>query len=116
MFSPASIRVTRVKSCEAGVTFATHGHNDLSSFGLSSDLMSTEAFAEAVDVVHPIRDVHVTLLHLLGLDDNRLTYFSGGRFKQLSQFGGKVIPELISLSVRLHPCRPLRLPLESSPC
>jgi hypothetical protein len=50
----------------------------------------------AVDVVHPIRDVHVTLLHLLGLDDNRLTYFSGGRFKQLSQFGGKVIPELIA--------------------
>jgi hypothetical protein len=51
---------------------------------------------EAVEVVHPIRDVHVTLLHLLGLDDNRLTYFSGGRFKQLSQFGGEVIPELIT--------------------
>ena len=51
---------------------------------------------KAVDVVHPIRDVHVTLLHLLGLDDNRLTYFSGGRFNQLSQFGGKVIPELMS--------------------
>ena len=49
----------------------------------------------AVDVVHPIRDLHVTLLHLLGLDDNKLTYFHGGRFKQLSQFGGEVIPELI---------------------
>ena len=55
-----------------------------------------ELGAEAVDVVHPIRDVHVTLLHLLGLDDNRLTYFHGGRFKQLSQFGGQVIPELIA--------------------
>ncbi len=50
---------------------------------------------EAVDVVHPIRDVHVTLLHLLGLDDNKLTYFHGGRYKQLSQFGGQLIPELI---------------------
>jgi hypothetical protein len=49
----------------------------------------------AVEVVHPIRDVHVTLLHLLGLDDNKLTYFHGGRYKQLSQFGGQVIPELI---------------------
>lgn len=49
----------------------------------------------AIDVVHPIRDVHVTLLHLLGLDDNKLTYFHGGRFKQLSQFGGQVIPELL---------------------
>ncbi len=52
--------------------------------------------AKAIDLVHPIRDVHVTLMHLLGLDDNKLTYFHGGRFKQLSQFGGKVIEELIA--------------------
>ena len=52
--------------------------------------------AEAVECVHPIRDLHVTLLHLLGLDDNKLTYFHGGRFKQLSQFGGQVIKEIIA--------------------
>ena len=52
---------------------------------------------KAVDVVHPIRDLHVTLLRLLGLDDNRLTYFHGGRFKQLSQTGGEVIQELIGV-------------------
>jgi len=49
----------------------------------------------AVDCVHPIRDLHVTMMHLLGLDDNKLTYFHAGRYKQLSQFGGQVIPELI---------------------
>ena len=49
----------------------------------------------AVECVHPIRDFHVTLLHLLGLDDNKLTYLHAGRYKQLSQFGGKVIKELI---------------------
>lgn len=54
-----------------------------------------ELGAKAVDVAHPIRDLHVTLLHLLGLDDNKLTYFHAGRYKQLSQFGGKVISELI---------------------
>jgi hypothetical protein len=54
-----------------------------------------EIGGRAVDVVHPIRDVHVTMLNLLGLDDNKLTYFHGGRYKQLSQFGGQVIPELI---------------------
>jgi hypothetical protein len=54
-----------------------------------------EIGAEAVDVVHPLRDVHCTILRLLGLDDNKLTYFHGGRFKQLSQIGGQVIPELI---------------------
>lgn len=54
-----------------------------------------EVGGKAVDVVHPIRDVHVTMMHLLGLDDNKLTYFHAGRYKQLSQFGGQVIPELI---------------------
>jgi hypothetical protein len=51
---------------------------------------------EAVECVHPLRDVHVTLLRLLALDDNRLTYYHAGRFKQLSQFGGQVINELIA--------------------
>ena len=55
-----------------------------------------ELGAEAVDCVHHIRDVHVTLLHLLGLDDNKLSYYHAGRHKQLSQFGGQVIPELLA--------------------
>ncbi|MFT5126320.1 MAG: hypothetical protein ACI97B_004976 [Verrucomicrobiales bacterium] len=54
-----------------------------------------EMGGEAVDCVHHIRDVHVTLLHLLGLDDNRLSYYHAGRYKQLSQFGGQVISELL---------------------
>ncbi len=55
-----------------------------------------ELGATAVECVHHVRDLHVTLLHLLGLDDARLTYFHGGRFKQLSQFGGQVIRELLA--------------------
>jgi hypothetical protein len=55
-----------------------------------------ETGAEAVDTVHHVRDLHITLLKLLGLDDNKLTYYHGGRFKQLSQFGGEVISELIA--------------------
>lgn len=54
-----------------------------------------EIGARAVEVVHPLRDFHVTLLHLLGLDDNKLTYFHGGRFKQLSQTGGQAIRPLV---------------------
>ena len=57
---------------------------------------TNEIGAKAVECVHPIRDVHVTLLHLLGLNDNKLTYFHGGRYKQLSQFGGEVIQEIIA--------------------
>src|SRR5690606_5208169 len=51
---------------------------------------------KAVECVHPIKDLHCTILHLLGLDDNQLTYFHAGRFKQLSQVGGSVIKELIA--------------------
>ena len=54
-----------------------------------------ETGAEAVGCVHHVRDLHVTLLRLMGLDDAKLTYFHGGRFKQLSQFGGQVIKELL---------------------
>ncbi|MEW4568971.1 DUF1501 domain-containing protein [Tautonia sp. JC769] len=55
-----------------------------------------ELGVEAVACVHPIRDLHLTLLHLLGLDDNALTYAHAGRFKQLSQFGGAVIRDVIA--------------------
>ena len=37
-----------------------------------------------------------SILHLLGLDDNKLTYFHGGRYKQLSQTSGEVISEIIA--------------------
>ena len=55
-----------------------------------------ELGASAVDCVHHVRDFHVTLLYLLGLADNKLTYFHEGRFKQLSQTGGQAIKELIA--------------------
>ncbi|HRX79748.1 MAG TPA: DUF1501 domain-containing protein, partial [Pirellulaceae bacterium] len=88
-----------------GVTSLGRGHNAdamnmwFAGGGVKKGAMvgaTDEIGAEAVEVVHPIRDVHVTLLHLLGLDDNKLTYFHGGRFKQLSQFGGEVIKELVA--------------------
>ena len=70
--------------------FAGGGVNAGHTIGATDDIG-----AEAVDCVHHIRDVHVTILHLLGLDDNHLSYFHAGRHKQLSQFGGKVITELL---------------------
>jgi hypothetical protein len=55
-----------------------------------------EIGGSAVEVVHPLRDFHVTLLHLLGLDDAKLRFFHAGREKQLSQVGGQVIRELLA--------------------
>ena len=53
------------------------------------------AGAGSEDIAH-VRDFRVTLLRLLGLDDNKLTYYHAGRFKQLSQFGGQPIRGLIA--------------------
>ena len=58
----------------------------------ATDELGMEAVAER----HHVRDLHVTLLRLLGLDDNKLTYYHAGRFKQLSQFGGQVINSLLA--------------------
>ncbi len=87
-----------------GVYSLGRGHNNqamtmlLAGGGVKPGIVGAtdELGSEAVDVVHPIRDLHVTLLHLLGLDDNKLTYYHAGRYKQLSQFGGEVIRELIA--------------------
>ncbi|TWT54869.1 hypothetical protein Pla22_25230 [Rubripirellula amarantea] len=71
--------------------FAGGGCNAGHTIGATDEIGAT-----AVEDVHHIRDVHVTLLRLLGLNDNKLTYYHAGRFKQLSQFGGKVIDKLIA--------------------
>lgn len=87
-----------------GVYSLGRGHNNnamtmlLAGGGVKPGVVGAtdELGSKAVQCVHPIRDFHVTLLHLLGLNDNKLTYFHGGRYKQLSQFGGELIPELIA--------------------
>lgn len=87
-----------------GVYSLGRGHNNkamtmlLAGGGAKPGIVGAtdELGRSAVECVHPIRDLHVTLLHLLGLDDNKLTYFHGGRFKQLSQFGGQVISEIVA--------------------
>ncbi|MFN0171372.1 MAG: DUF1501 domain-containing protein [Bryobacteraceae bacterium] len=44
----------------------------------------------------PLRDVHATLLRLLGLDQDRLTFLHAGRYKKLTDIGGRVITEILS--------------------
>lgn len=60
------------------------------TFGETDDF-SVRAAGEEI----PMRDVHATLLDLLGLDQNRLTYLHAGRYKKLTDIGGRVIREMI---------------------
>jgi uncharacterized protein (DUF1501 family) len=43
-----------------------------------------------------IRDVHATLLDLLGLDDEQLRYLHAGRLRRLTDIGGNVLREVIA--------------------
>lgn len=61
-----------------------------STFGETDDF-SVRAAGEEI----PMRDVHATLLHLLGLDQNRLTFLHAGRYKKLTDIGGRVITEVL---------------------
>ncbi len=50
---------------------------------------------EAVDGKVHIHDLHATMLHLLGLDHERLTFRHGGRDFRLTDVHGKVVKEIL---------------------
>ena len=52
-------------------------------------------FEAVKDRVH-LHDLHATILHLLGLDHERLTYFHQGRNERLTDVAGNVVKELIA--------------------
>ena len=62
-----------------------------STFGATDDF-SVRAAGDEI----PIRDVHATILHLLGFDQNRLTFLNAGRYKKLTDIGGRVIQEILA--------------------
>jgi uncharacterized protein (DUF1501 family) len=43
-----------------------------------------------------MRDVHATILDLMGLDESRLTYLHAGRFRKLTDIGGTVLKEIVA--------------------
>ncbi len=61
------------------------------TFGETDDL-SVRAASDPI----PLRDVHATLLRLLGLEQDRLTFLHAGRYKKLTDIGGRVIKEVIA--------------------
>ncbi len=57
---------------------------------------ATDEFGDrSVDDRFHLRDVHATMLFLLGLDQQTLTYYHGGRLKRLTDNGGRIIPRLV---------------------
>lgn len=49
----------------------------------------------AVNKVH-VHDLHATILHLIGLDHERLTYFHNGREERLTDVSGYVVKDILA--------------------
>lgn len=62
------------------------------SYGESDEI----GFKAAVDKVH-VNDLHATILHLLGMDHERLTYRYNGRRFRLTDVAGRVIREVLNV-------------------
>src|SRR5262249_32165544 len=60
-------------------------------YGRSGEIGATAAEKK----VH-VHDVHATILHLLGLDHERLTYRHAGRDFRLTDVSGNVVHEIIA--------------------
>ena len=52
-------------------------------------------FSPIEDPVH-VNDVHATILHLLGIDHERLTFHYSGRDFRLTDVHGKVIHDILA--------------------
>ena len=50
----------------------------------------------SIENICTIHDLHATMLHLLGIDHQRLTYRFGGRDMRLTDVHGRVIREVVS--------------------
>ncbi len=61
------------------------------SYGETDEL----GFEAAVDKTH-VHDIHATILHLMGLDHERLTYFHQGRDESLTDVYGNVITSIVA--------------------
>ncbi len=73
------------------IWFAGGGVKGGSILGSTNEL----GFKAVEDVCH-LRDVHATILHLMGLNDVRLTYYHAGRNRRLTDTGGRVIRQILA--------------------
>ncbi|MFT5468749.1 MAG: hypothetical protein ACI8UO_003861, partial [Verrucomicrobiales bacterium] len=58
--------------------------------------VTDELGKKAIENVHPLYDFNATILHLLGLDHERLTFYHNGIERRLTNVEGEVIHELLA--------------------
>ena len=63
--------------------------------GVSHGATDEIGWRAAIDPVS-VHDLHATILHLLGLDHERLTYLHNGRRFRLTDVAGEVITDILA--------------------
>jgi hypothetical protein len=58
--------------------------------------VTDELGLKAVQDLYRVRDVHATILDVMGLDDMRLTYYYAGRNRRLTDTGGRRIEQIMA--------------------
>ena len=71
--------------------FAGGGVKGGTAYGETDDF----GFEAVVNKAH-LHDIHATILHLIGLDHEMLTYFHQGRDESLTDVGGRVIQDVLA--------------------
>ena len=58
---------------------------------------ATDEFGyKAVENIVTVYDLHATILHLLGLDHERLTYYHNGLERRLTDVHGQVVADVLA--------------------
>ncbi len=74
------------------VTFRGGGFRPGYAHGKTDDF----GWSAAEDIVH-VHDLHATILHLMGLDHERLTFYHNGLERRLTDVHGNVIKEILKV-------------------
>ena len=77
------------------ITVSPHGAAGGVRGGMTYGETDEFGFRSVQDRVH-IHDLHATMLHLLGIDHEKLTYRYAGRDFRLTDVAGRVIDRIIS--------------------
>ncbi len=93
----------RMPTFQAGASGRDHNPNGFTAWLAGAGVKAPFTFGatdefgyKAVENVRTVYDFHATLLHLLGLDHKRLSYYHNGLERRLTDVHGEVIQEVLS--------------------
>ena len=96
-FDPALVEhFQRIRSSTESALGAIGDLVDFSQIEGGIELHPAAFGLRAADNKVHVHDLHATILHLLGLDHEALTYLHNGRYERLTDVAGRVVTEILA--------------------